>query len=126
MSKVLKLRSVQSNSTFNFLDTQRGILEKELSSLVRNINTNVSLIEELEQNIVNLKKGKVVVSIKEYKKILSELNYLNNNLAALINVRNKNEKELKVLQKITQKKEGKLLYLPIKKAKRKRNSKKTS
>lgn len=101
----------------NALAGQRGLLEKESLSLLKSINDNVFLIESLENNIVNLKKGKTIVSLNEYRKILQELAYLNNNLFALKGVYSKYESQIKSIQKVVQK-EGKLLQLPLKKAKK--------
>lgn len=125
MSNVVNLRSSLGSSVPN-LESQRGALEKEALSLLKSIETNEFLIAELKANIVNLKRNKIVVSLNAYKKILSELSYLNNNLIVLKDVHKKNESNLKTLQKATQKKEGKLIKLPIKKTKRRRSSKKAS
>lgn len=124
MPKVVNLRSQSGNVAFEVLESQKGSLEKELLSLEKTIETNLYIISELKANIVNLKKNKVVVSLVEYRKILNELSYLKNNLAVLRDVRKKNESDLQSLKKITQKKEGKVIRLPIKKAKTRRSRKK--
>ncbi len=124
MSNLVNLGSSLGNISSNNLESQRGSLEKEILSLAKNIDTHVHLINKLKSNIVNLKKGKVVVSLNEYRKILSELLYLNNNLVVLKDVHKKNESHLKSIKKVYKEKEGKLIKLPIKKAKRRRVSKK--
>ncbi len=126
MSDIVNLRSLPNNSAPKILENQKDALEKEVFSLVKNIETNEFLINDLRANIVNLKKSKVVVSLNEYRKILNELSYLNNNLIVLKDICSKNESHLKDLKKITQKKEGKLIKLPIKKIKRRRSTKKDS
>ncbi len=120
MSNIVKLGSLQTTSDYSVLEIQRAILEKEVLSLSKTIDTNLFLIEELKDNIVILKKGKIVVSLNEYRKILNELNYLNNNLSVLKDVYKKNESNLKNFKKPIEK-EGKLLFLQIKKTKRRRN-----
>ena len=124
MSNIVNLGSQSGNIAFNVLESQKGALEKELLSLKMTIETNLFLIAELKANIVNLKKDKVVVSLVEYRKILNELNYLNNNLAVLRNVHNKNEFDLQSIKKITEKQEAKVIKLQIKKSKTRRSRKK--
>jgi len=125
MSNVVNLGSLPSNES-GVLDIQRALLEKEVLSLSKSIDTNNFLIEELKNNIVNLKKSKIVVSLNEYRKILNELTYLNNNLVVLKQVYEKNSSSLQGFKKTSQEKEGKLIKLPIKKTKRRRYSKKDS
>ncbi len=126
MSNVVNLRSSSDNNITSGLGSQKDALEKEILSFAKSIETNEFLIAELKANIVNLKRSRGIVSLTEYKKILNELSYLNNNLIVLKDVHKKNESNLKNLKKVTQEKEGKLIRLPIKKTKRRRHSKKDS
>ncbi len=106
--KILPLNAKPSVD-FEYLQTQQSYLQKELDQLKSLIPKYHSMIRELENNLIMLKKTSNAVSLHEYKKIKKEILDKLEMLLKLEVSHAHYEKEIGQIKSITQRQPGILI-----------------